>query len=69
MVAGYQAFESDVPDLSQMDLAQLQDHSNPRIRRALAVLHRAAESPFGALAGFNSVIERSADRDGDSFES
>ncbi|CAO5159378.1 DUF465 domain-containing protein [Frankia sp. AiPs1] len=60
MVAGYEAFESDLPDLSEIDLAQLQDHPNPRIRDALASLQRAAENPIGAQSGFNSGIGLSA---------
>ncbi|SNQ51902.1 conserved hypothetical protein [Frankia canadensis] len=56
MVAGYEAFESELPDLSEIDLAHLQDHKNRRIRDAVVALRRASEAPLGAQSGFNSVI-------------
>jgi hypothetical protein len=61
MVAVHEAFESDLPDLSEIDLGQLQDHPNRRIRDAVAALRKAAASPLGAQAGFTSGISHLGD--------
>ncbi|WP_261561456.1 FxSxx-COOH cyclophane-containing RiPP peptide [Frankia tisae] len=56
MIDGDNVFESVLPDLSRTGLAELGDHSNPHLLRALARLRQEAESPTASQSGFNSSV-------------
>ncbi|WP_261554215.1 FxSxx-COOH cyclophane-containing RiPP peptide [Frankia tisae] len=51
-----ETFESVLPDLSDIDLADLADRSNPRLRQALSRLQQEAERPADTMSGFTSSI-------------
>ncbi len=49
-------FESVLPDLSGMPLAELGEDTNPHLERILARLRREAQTRGVSQAGFNSSV-------------